>query len=109
MGLVEYSSSDSASESEEAVGRHPPPSKRQRTGREKTTDFAGRAAPDLPPLPAAFHDLYAHTVRASTADDPSLHQGRARQIPHVAGNWPSHVYVECIYDPTHCLRERRED
>ncbi|GAB1310252.1 poly(U)-specific 3'-to-5' RNA exonuclease [Madurella fahalii] len=104
MPLVDYSSdSDSASSAAPSIDAPgPPPRKKPRTtlappgsgpgpgpGRAPKTN-----QPSLPPLPASFHDLYASTVRTTTRDDPTLHQGRTRQTPHIPGNWPSHIYIE---------------
>ncbi|KAI2786063.1 hypothetical protein POX_h09829 [Penicillium oxalicum] len=84
MSLVQYSDYESDADQPAA-----PPAKRSRRG----SSLAG-ATSKLPPLPAAFHDLYASSTRVSVKDDPSLHGGRKRVIPHVEGNWPTHVYLE---------------
>lgn len=82
MGLVEYSDSESEKEEIEI----PTAKKRKVSGSD------GQA---LPPLPSSFLDQYSSTVRTSTKDDPSMHGGRKRVTPHVEGNWPTHVYLEC--------------
>ncbi|KAK0747814.1 hypothetical protein B0T21DRAFT_355181 [Apiosordaria backusii] len=91
--LVEYSSESDTEP--DTTNPSPPPAKKPRFGVSDTgtaTAPATGPSPDLPPLPASFHDLYASTTR--TFDDPSLHQGRTRQTPHIPGNWPSHVYID---------------
>lgn len=90
MGLVDYS------DSEDEARDETPAKKRKMLGDKKDDATA------LPPLPASFRNLYSSAVRTSTQDDPSLHAGRKRVIPHVAGNWPTHVYLECKNDMVHC-------
>ena len=97
MTLVDYSDSDGEeSEGQLRDGNKKAPQlksapaagsfKRKRTGNIDS---------DLPPLPPSFHDLYAVSTRLSQEDDPSFHGGRQRVTPHVEGNWPTHVYIEC--------------
>ncbi|GAB7341586.1 hypothetical protein MBLNU457_7793t1 [Dothideomycetes sp. NU457] len=85
---VEYpsSSSSSSSDNEDDI----PPPKRRR--------LSHSIEPPLPPLPQSFRDLYSTPARLSQTDDPSLHGGRQRLVPHIAGNWSAHVYLE--YDPS---------
>lgn len=93
MSLVLYSDSDS----DDGDGcQNAPTRATQNVPKTAVKRKAGDAAQhDLPPLPAAFHDLYSTNARVSTSDNPSLHGGRQRAVPHVEGVWPSHVYLEC--------------
>lgn len=90
MVLVDYSDSDSSdtlpSKQILSQGRSSQGIKRKHSSTSEST---------LPPLPDNFHDLYASTARVSNQDDPTMHGGRSRVKPHVEGNWPTHVYVEC--------------
>ncbi|GAP85351.1 putative protein family UPF0406 [Rosellinia necatrix] len=97
MGLVDYSS-----DSSEPEDVNTPQVKRQKTSDKRVTTGSTTKS-ELPPLPPAFHDLYASTVRVSASDDPTLHQGRKRVNPHKVGHWPSHLYIE--WHPTPRERE----
>ncbi|KAG8627203.1 hypothetical protein KVT40_004686 [Elsinoe batatas] len=87
MGLVSYTDSESGSDEHDE-----PVSKRPRL----TVDNDSA----LPPLPAEFHNLYSAAARVSQSDDPSLHGGRKRIVPHVDGNWAAHVYLEFHPSPS---------
>lgn len=49
----------------------------------------------LPPLPSSFYDLYT-SKPASQLDSASEtdHLGKVRALPHIDGQWPTHVYLE---------------
>ena len=78
--LVEYSDSEDEGEQHQRL-------------KKRKLETADKANPPRPPT--SFHSFYATNVRSATADDPSLHGGRNRQVPHIEGNWPTHVYLEC--------------
>lgn len=93
MALVQYPDSDSDEpDKTHAIAAQPLQSVPAAARKRK---LSNSAQDDLPPLPAAFHDLYTTNARISTSDNPELHGGRKRAVPHVEGNWPSHVYLEC--------------
>ncbi|ODH52086.1 hypothetical protein GX48_01639 [Paracoccidioides brasiliensis] len=102
MDLVQYSDSESDENPQTKAQPVTTPVrllKRQQTdsgnNNNKKKKGDGRSGNSvLPPLPAEFLDLYATNSRVSVQDDPSLHDGRKRIIPHVVGNWPTHIYLE---------------
>ncbi|KAF8476981.1 U6 snRNA phosphodiesterase Usb1 [Kalaharituber pfeilii] len=91
LNLVDYSDSDSQTDERN-------PRKRVRTKQSASEAPKSRTVPgeviDLPPLPSRFHDLYVATPRLAAQDDPKLHGGRQRTVPHEVGNWPSFVFLE---------------
>ena len=94
MSLVDYSDSETEPDyvDDNAGATHGFLSDHAETG---TNGSLAAKAQVPPPLPKNFHTLYSTAVRSSNVDDPTLHAGRLRQTPHIEGNWPTHVYLEC--------------
>lgn len=92
--LVNYPDSSSESDHDDELSTNPT------RKRKAETDLLDPNPTRLPPLPSNFHSLYAAAARTSTSDDPSLHAGRTRQVPHMVGNWPTHVYLEWYPSPS---------
>jgi hypothetical protein len=90
MSLVLYS--DSESDQDDTLAAQSVSSVTRPNVKRKCDDTARS---ELPPLPASFHDLYSTNARIGTSDNASLHGGRKRAVPHIDGNWPSHVHLEC--------------
>ena len=100
MALVEYSDSDSSPNEVPAMVSRAEIGRRLKAGitrKRKRENNNVHGPGSVPALPQNFHSLYASNVRTSMNDDPSLHAGRKRQVPHIQGNWPTHAYLECEY------------
>jgi len=87
--LVDYS--DSSSDSDSHPSDHTTGRRKRKAEDVEVVKLDGRRPP---PLPASFRSLYATNVRTFASDDPALHAGRTRQVPHAIGNWPTHAYLE---------------
>lgn len=48
----------------------------------------------LPPLPSSFYDLYTSKPASGSSHPETDKNGKVRVLPHVQGQWPTHVYLE---------------
>ena len=59
--------------------------------------------------PRKLPSLASSIIGPVHVDNPALHQGRIRSVPHVDGQWACHVYVPVTLKPRSALRDVLED
>ena len=95
--LVEYPSSEEETPANE-------PKQKKRSGR-CWISCPGLTEPTHRKLPALSSSLTVPTP----VDDPALHQGRIRTVPHVEGQYATHIYVPLVLHQNDALYTLVED
>jgi hypothetical protein len=87
LALVTYSSSD---ESEKDSSPQPP--------KKRYFSTCSIIRLQIDPLNRKLPVLSSTLIGHAHVDDPSLHQGRIRSVPHVDGQYATHIYASVVLD-----------
>ncbi|KAL1693762.1 hypothetical protein GGG16DRAFT_123128 [Schizophyllum commune] len=108
--LVDYAGSDDNS-SDSSSDEKPHTKKKSRTSstHEPSSSTSPPSATQPTSRPRKLPSLAPSITGPVHVDNPALHQGRIRSVPHVDGQWACHVYVPVTLKPRSALRDVLED
>ncbi|XP_065835209.1 U6 snRNA phosphodiesterase 1-like [Oscarella lobularis] len=89
--IVDYSSSED-NETDDANNIDYEPSRKRVKGR-RSRKYCSYSSEESFPVPDSILAMHGDDD-AMDSEDRSRHDGRVRSFPHVAGNWPTHVYAQ---------------
>ncbi|KAL1736866.1 hypothetical protein EV714DRAFT_197664 [Schizophyllum commune] len=110
VALVDYAGSDDNS-SDSSSDEKPHTKKKGRTSstHEPSSSTSPPSATQPTSRPRKLPSLAPSITGPVHVDNPALHQGRIRSVPHVDGQWACHVYVPVTLKPRSALRDVLED
>uniref|UniRef100_D8PZL2 U6 snRNA phosphodiesterase n=1 Tax=Schizophyllum commune (strain H4-8 / FGSC 9210) TaxID=578458 RepID=D8PZL2_SCHCM len=108
--LVDYAGSDDNSSDSSSDEK---PHTRKKTRASSTHEPSSSTSPPFATQPTSRPRKLPYLAPSITGpvhvDNPALHQGRIRSVPHVDGQWACHVYVPVTLKPRSALRDVLED